>query len=325
MSSAADAIDTLQNAREFADSSAEAELLLVRKQNSTPDVGKLRIGADIQNKITEITVDSLDKHIGRLEEGTVQARSLNIGNTVGNDSVIECERIANLPDSDLFRLLDSRSDHGWTTYTEDPKPKFQFVRISEPRGDVLIGLKMYNDVTVVDTNKRLALTNRDQAREYRRVQDNLLILEPRFSAFCYDGWLFVIKPKPFESAFEMREEYEQRGQEVIEQFVNSGITFADHDKTTGWLLSQITMLRAMYEIYDNDIHTRLTPDLVEASIDKYDLADRYSIDYTRNGEQIELSINDYDDRWRLLKLLGGKFAEDEIMGTQWEIDAGRRL
>src|SRR5699024_12421488 len=115
MSSAADAIDTLRNAREFADSSAEAELLRVRKQNSTPDVGKLRIGADIQNRITEITVDSLDRHIGRLEEGTVQARSLNIGNTVGDDSVIECERIANLPDSDLFRLLDSRSDHGCTT------------------------------------------------------------------------------------------------------------------------------------------------------------------------------------------------------------------
>lgn len=325
MSSRTDAIETLRDACEFANSGAEPELLLVRKQGDTPNVGKLRIGADIQDKVAEITADSLREQVRDVEEGTVQTRRLNIGNTVGDESVIEYERIENLPDSELFRLLDSRSDDGWTAYGEEPQPDFQFVRISEPDGKVLVGLKIYTDMTVVDTRKRLILTNRDDAREYRRIRDNLLIFEPRFSAFYYDGWLFVTKPKPFESVFEMREEYLQYGQEVIDEFADSGITFANQDQTTDWLLSQITMLRAMYEIHENDIHTRLTPDLVEYSFNKYDITSRYSIDYTRNGNSIEISIDDYKDRWRLLKLLGGKFAEDDILDTQWEIDAGQRL
>jgi hypothetical protein len=123
----------------------------------------------------------------------------------------------------------------------------------------------------------------------------------------------------------MQEEYEQRSQEVLDTLENSGIVFAEPDKTAGWLMSQVNMMRAMYEIHENDIHTRLTPDLVESSINKYDITGRYSIGYSRDGEQIELSIDDYQDRWRLLKLLGGKFAEDDIMNSQWEIDAGRRL
>ncbi|KYH23704.1 hypothetical protein HAPAU_41840 [Halalkalicoccus paucihalophilus] len=325
MSSGTESIETLRDARGFADSSVDIELLLVRKQENTPDVGKLRIGADIQDKIAEITIESLNTHISKLEDGTVQARPLDIGNTVGDESVIECEQISNLPDTELFRLLDSRSDHGWTSYSEDPKPDFQFVRISEPDGKVLVGLKTYTDVTVVDTSKRLILTNKNNATEYRRVRDNLLIFEPRFSAFCYDGWIFIVKPKPFEKVFEMREEYERCGQEVIDSLEKAGITFANPDKTTSWLMSQINMMRAMYEIYENDIHTRITPDMVESSIKKYKITDRYSIEYSRNGEQIELSIGKYEDRWRLLKLLGGKFAEDDIMNSQWEIDAGRRL
>jgi|AntDeeMetagen134_2_1112570.scaffolds.fasta_scaffold01118_2 hypothetical protein len=325
MSSATEAIETLRDARTFADSIADIELLLVRKQGDGPDVGKLRIGSDIQDEISKITVESLDKHISDLENGTVQARPLDISNTVGDDSVIECEQISNLPNTELFRLLDSRSDHGWTSYGEAPKPDFQFVRISEAGGNVLVGLKTHTDITVVDTSKRLILSNRDNATEYRRVRDNLLIFEPRFSAFCYDGWIFIIKPKPFERVFEMQEEYEQRSQEVLDTLENSGIVFAEPDKTAGWLMSQVNMMRAMYEIHENDIHTRLTPDLVESSINKYDITGRYSIGYSRDGEQIELSIDDYQDRWRLLKLLGGKFAEDDIMNSQWEIDAGRRL
>ena len=325
MSSTTDAIETLQNAQAFASSGAEVELLLVRKQGESADIGKLRIGRDIQNEIAEITSNSLDEKASEIEQGEVRARALNIGNTISNESIIECERIENLPDSELFQLLSSRRDHGLTTYSENPSPDFQFVRISEPEGRVLVGLKTYSDVTVVDTTQRLIMSDRGPASEYRQIQNNLLVFEPRFSAFCYDGWVFVIKSKAFESAFEMREEYEQRGREVIEGFTDSGVVFANHDKTTGWLMSQLTMLRAMYEIYENNIHRRITPDMIESSIAKYDLTELYSIGYNRTGEQIELSIDEYSDTWGLLKLLGGKFAEDEILGTQWEIEAGQRL
>lgn len=240
---------------------------MTRKLDDGPEVKKIDINGEIQNDIAKITVDSLSRHIEDVEGGQVRLRSLDIGNTVGGGSIIQWEQIENLPDTPLFRILSSRTDDGLTKYSTEPKPDFHFVRICEPRGPILIGLQTHTDFTSVDTTTEVAIT--DDSEGYRKVQDDLLILKPRFSAVCYDGWLFVIKSKTFESVFGLREKYLERGQEVIDTLTDSGITFADHDKTKEWLLSHIYMLRGMYEIYQYNIHNQLTPEMVRKWIDRY--------------------------------------------------------
>jgi hypothetical protein len=224
--------------------------------------------------------------------------------------------VAELPDSELFEILNSRRNHGTTKYSEDPEPAFQFIRISEPDGKVLVAVQNYSNAKLVDTTNELALWYKNE--EYERFQGDLLVIRPNLNAVCYDGWVFIISPKSFESMFGMREEYKKRAQEAIKGF-------ADRETTIEWMLSHINMLRGMYEIYENGIHEKATPDKIEAMIQKYGLDTRFSLDYARQDGRIELNVDEYQHTWKLIKLLAAKYAEDDIMEEQWEIDSGQRL
>lgn len=236
---------------------------------------------------------------------------------------MQCAPVTDLPGSDLFELLISRDHHGATTYTADPKPDFQLIRISEPDGKILVGVQSYHGVELVETTNKLSLLYSGQ--EYERFRGDMVVIQPSVTAVYYDGWLFVISPKTFESMFNMREEYEKRAKEAIEGFEEAGICLANKDKMTEWLLSHINILRGMYEVYDTGIHEQATPDQIEQMIQTYELDQRFSLDYVRQDGQIELEVGKYVHTWKLLKLLSGKYAEDGIMGTQWEIDSGQRL
>lgn len=315
--------EKLKEAREFAEGRTEAEFLLVRKQGESPNVGKLQLGRLVQQEIAKTVSDALTEQINNLREGRTRARPLDVANTISEESVIQCVRVKNLPDSELFSVLKSRRNHGTTTYSEDPEPEFQLIRISEPDGKVMIGVQNYSNAKLVDTTNELALLYRDQ--EYERFRGDLLVIRPNLNAVCFDGWVFIITPKSFEKMFEMREEYKKRAQEAIRGFEDAGITFADRETTIGWMLSHINMLRGMYEIYENGLHKEATPDKIESMIQKYDLDTRFSLDYARQDSQITLHVDEYQHTWKLIKLLAAKYAEDDIMGTKWEIDSGHRL
>ncbi|MFC6766679.1 Kiwa anti-phage protein KwaB-like domain-containing protein [Natrinema soli] len=316
-------IEKLKEAREYAEGNTEAEFLLVRERNGSPQVGKLPIGKTVQQEIADNFAQDLTTHIDNLREGDTRTRPLDVANTISEESILQCAPVSDLPNSELFRILISRDNHGSTTYTEDPKPDFQLIRISEPDGKILVGVQSYSGVKLVDTTKKLSLQY--SGKEYERFKGDMLVIKPGVNAVYYDGWLFVISPKSFESMFNMREEYEKRAKEAIDGFEDAGIRFTDKEKTTDWLLGHINMLRGMYEIYDAGIHQQATPSQIETMIKNYDLDQRFSLSYVRQNGEIELDVAEYVHTWKLLKLLSGKYAEDNIMGTQWEIDSGQRL
>lgn len=316
-------IEKLSQAREFADGRTEAELLLVRKEHGDPHVGKLEIDATVQNDISALFSKGLTSIIDSLRNGKTLPRELDIANTVADGSTLQIAPVDSLPDSELSQVLISRDSHGTTTYTEKPKPSFQLLRISEPGGKILVGVQSYHDYDFVQTDGEVALWYDNT--EYSKFDGNLLVLKPKLNSIYYDGWVFVNSASMFEQMFEMRNEYEKRAEEALDGFQDSGIIFDNQEKTRQWLTSQMNMLRGMHEIHDNELHDKITPDKVEQLISKYELDERFSISYERNGSDIKLGVEEYTDTWKLLKLLAAKYAEDDIMGTQWEIDAGQRL
>lgn len=316
-------IKKLSRAREFAEGSTEAELLLVRKENGTPNVGKLEIDSTLQNDVSALFSKGLTSIIDKLQEGKMVPGELDVANTVADGSSLQVAPVDSLPDSELSRVLISRDNHGTTTYSEQPKPNFQLLRISEPGGKILVGVQSYHDYDFVQTDEEVALWYDNT--EYSKFDGDLLVLKPKLNSIYYDNWVFVDSASMFEQMFEMREEYERRAEEALEGFKDSGIIFDNQEQTNQWLQSQMNMLRGMYEIYDNQIHEKITPKKVEEFINKYDLDNRFSISYERDGGEITIGVEEYTDTWKLLKLLGAKYAEDDIMGTQWEIDAGQRL
>lgn len=318
-----DPAEKLKEAREYATGNTEAEFLLVRDTGETPEVGKLPIGQTVQHEVADIFAQDLTSHINDLRNGDTRVRSLDVANTISEDSIIQCAPVADLPGSELFEILISRDHHGPTTYTADPKPDFQLIRISEPDGKVLVGVQSYRGVELVETTNKLSLLYSGQ--EYERFRGDMVVIQPNVTAVYYDGWLFVISPKTFESMFNMREEYEKRAKKAIEGFEEAGICLANKSKMTEWLLSHINILRGMHEVHDAEIHEQATPNQIEQMIETYELDQRFSLEYARQDGEIELEVGKYVHTWKLLKLLSGKYAEDEIMGTQWEIDSGQRL
>lgn len=313
----------LKEAREYAQSNTETEFLVVRNSSESPEVGKLPLGKPVQNELSDVVSKAITEIIdGILNEETL-VRELDVSNTISETSIIQCAPVSDLPDTELFQLLISRENHGATTYSESPKPDFQFIRISEPDGKRLVAVQSYNDVDIVDTNRKLSLLYTN--KEYEEFQGDMLVINPRINALFYDKWLFVVSPTIFESMFNMREEYKTRAKEAIRGLEDGGIQFADRETTTNWMLSNIHMLRDLYKLYDGEIYEEVTPDQIEQMVDEYRLEEMSSVSYSRRDGIIELDVDKYQHTWKLIKLLSGKYAEDEIMGTRWEIESGNRL
>lgn len=312
-------VEVLKQAREFSQGPVQTDFLVVRKQSSGPEVGELGIGRQAQQELNEIVSEALTSRIESLRGGRTQSRELDVVNTLSSESIIQHTSIDNVPDSELFDLLTTRDDYPSTKYTDGPEPNFQLIRQSDTSGNVLIGVQNYQNTTLVETTSALAFLF--QGEEYERFDGEMIVVRKNLNALYFDGQLFVMTPRSFESMFDMREEYEESAHEAISKYQDSGIKFQDPDKIEGWLLSHINMLREMYEIHDSGLPDRTEPEAVISLIDDFGL----KIDYRRKNGDVHLDIDDYTQSWKLLRLLGAKYAETEEMGTRWEIDQGRRL
>jgi hypothetical protein len=319
MTNGTDPLSILRDAREFVQQPNQTEFLVVRDGESGPDVGKLNIGLHAQDDLDEIVHSELNNQIGSIEGGATQVRELDVANTVTSESIIQFTESRNLPDTETFDLLTSAEDYESTTYTQEPTPNFQLIRITDTSGDLLIGVQNYQNASLVETTSSLALLFSDQ--EYERFDGEMVVVRDNLNAVYYDGYIFVMTPSSFESMFNMREEYQDHAEHAISTYRDSGIRFQDEDRVEDWLLSHINMLREMYDIQQSGLPERTDPQDIISIIDSFDLDVSYQ---TADGEVL-LDIDEYTDSWQLLRLLGAKYAETEEMDTRWEIDEGRRL
>lgn len=312
-------VEKLREAREFVLTPNQTDFLVVRNTGSTPEVGKLNIGLFAQDDLDEIVHGELNSKIEDIQSGATQLRELSVANTVSSESIIQYTEERNLPNSETFDLLTTREDYESTTYTEEPSPDFQLIRISDTEGNIFIGVQNYQNATLVETTSSLAMLF--SGEEYERFDGEMIIVRDNLNAVYFDGYIFVMTPRSFESMFNMRDEYQAYAESAISSYRSSGIRFQDEDKVEDWLLSHINMLREMYEIRQSGLPDRTEPEDIISLIDDFDLDVLYEVE---NGEVL-LDIDEYTDSWQLLRLLGAKYAETEQMNTRWEIDEGRRL
>lgn len=314
-----DPLNKLNDARDFIQSPNQTDFLVVRKRNSGPHVGKLNIGRTAQAELNEIVVEAISNKIDSIRDGDTQIRELDVANTISGESIIQYTNSDNLPDSEIFELLTTRRNYETTVYSEDPEPNFQLIRIADSNGKMVIGVQNYQNTTLVETTSALAMLFSDN--EYEKFGGDMIVVRPNLNALYFDGHIFVITPKSFESMFDMRREYEEHAQNALDKYEDTGIRFQDEGKIKNWLLSHINMLREMYDIQQSGLPERTEPsDLVEL-VENFDL----NVNYEMEDGEILLDVEEYTDSWQLLRLLGAKYAETEQMDTRWEIDQGRRL
>ncbi len=158
---------------------------------------------------------------------------------------------------------------------------------------------------------------------YTKFEGDLLIVPESLNAVYYDGHVFVRTPKSFEKMFEMREEYEQKAESVINSFEAAGIQFADKKVKEEWLAEgEIRILRKLYSVHENEIPKYATPKDISRIIDKYDVG----VTYQRKNGHIELDIDEYTDVWELLRVLNSDYAEAELIpDAKLEIESKRVL
>ncbi len=197
-------VETLREARDFAHANTESEFLLVRKKSGSAEVGKLQVGKPVQVELADTVANCLTDYIDNLREGKTRPRELDVANTISEESIMQCVPVNNLPGSKLFKSLLRRDHDTTTTYSADPKPDFQFIRISEPDGKRLLGIQSYSSAKLVETEDNVSLLY--DGKEYGRFHGNILVIRRKLNAVYYDGWLFVNSPKSFENMFKMREE-----------------------------------------------------------------------------------------------------------------------
>lgn len=318
MAGALDPLPKLKEAREYAQNTKGADFLVVRKQGQSPSVGELDVGLHAEDKLTQLVYDEISDHISRLQNGIAQARELDVVNTLTKERVIQYCTPSDLPDTELLNLLTTRQDYKETRFTEEPTPNFQLIRIQEPKGPVLIGVQNFQNTELINTKK--GLTMWFEGDKYELFQGEMLVVRDNLNALYFDGHLFIMTPKSFESMFNLRDEYEREAKVTLSNYAEQGIKFAN-DEIEDWLLSHINMLRELYEISESGLPDRTDPETVAQVVENYNL----DIKYEKHDGEIELDIDTYPECWQLLRVLGAKYAESREMATRWEIDEGNRI
>ncbi len=315
--------EKLSQAREFANGNTETEFLFVQKSGESDTVGKLEISKELQVELSDIVARCLAGYVNDLRNGSVRPRRLDVANTVSDESVVQCAPKGNLPDTRLFSALVSGECDKTGSYPTDSTPNIQLIRITEPDGKTLVGVQSHHDVKLMQPNSSLGARMFYSNDEYQKFDGQVVTVKPELRAVYYDDWLFIDDASVFESIFNMEDAYREKAEEAMDALEDSGIIITDG--TSDWLLSHINILRAMYEIYDEDIHEKASPDEIEETIEEYDLNERFSLSYDRKNGKIRINVGKYQHTWKLIKALSGKYADNAIRDIRWEIDSGRRM
>lgn len=310
-------LDSLKDAREFAQTTKQVEYLLVRNSDDSTELGELEIKRNVQNELRQVMTDEITRFVDAVRSGGTLLEELETANTFRDESILQYIPADELPPTDLFALLQNRSSYPHTTYSDGDDPDFQLIRVRDPNGKLLIGVQNYRGDQIIDTSTKATIWYNNKV--YDKFSTDLVQVPQKINVLYYDGWVFIVSPKSFERMFEMRDAYEERAKEVLNEFSNQNIEFAREEQMEDWLLGNLNMLRKMYQVGELDMPAQATPQEFKRIIDKYNPP----VDYTMKGGKIELDVEEYTDIWKILRVFTDSYSEGEILDVQWEIDQKR--
>lgn len=303
-------VDRLERALDFLRESRRSSQYLLSKKEDHFEFGVAPLSAPILNTAERIFEQSLEDIVTGVNEGDKEIKQFSIAHTTRNVTPIQYLPVEELPDTARFDYLLSDPSLEERSYEEWPNPDVQIIRIKEPGGSSLLGLQEFTNHQVVGSSKPILFSSGDE--QYDVIEDSLLTIPSRVNAVYFDDYVYVYTPKAFERIYDIRGEYEEQTDHVIDTLENRDIELAD-DSIVETFKNDIRCLRRINEIKRHNIHEDLEPEAVIETVEKYDVP---VIAQERN-DSLVLDIESGSHRWKLLDLLSDSYLRSDMTENQY--------
>jgi hypothetical protein len=299
-------VDRLERALDFLrESRRSSQYLLSKKEEDNFEFGVAPLSAPILNTAELIFEQSLEDMVTGVIESDKEIKQFSIVHTTRNVTPIQYLPVDELPDTARFDYLLSDPSLEERSYEEWPNPDLQIIRVKEPGGTPLLGLQEFTNHQVVGSSKPILFSPGEE--QYDIVEDSLLTIPSRVNAVYFDDYVYVYTPKAFERIYDIRGQYEEQTDFVIDTLESRDIQLAD-ESIVETFKNDIRCLRRINEIQRHNIHEILEPEAVVETVEKYNVP---VIAQEQNGA-LTLDIESGSQRWKLLDLLSDSYLRSEM-------------
>lgn len=279
----------------------------------TYDFSRIPIDQAIAPELEDLVREKVDNKIQAIAENNLGFESYSLQNRERDEKFVQYEDAENIPRlGQMEDLLEGeRFEH--TTYTKEPKPEFQAIRLQDENGDEMaIAFLNYTRSQIMGRTARVRMKLGDET--HQKVEDSLLSIPDRVDAVLYDGEMFIFSQSKFEKIFDYLEEYEQKADEVVEAIEEADIPFQDFDLFHEAVYGNNRVLRLMHKV-----HERGTYEEMEATDAEY-IRQNFDTDvkFEKNGDgEMEVVMDDKRDVWAVLRLFNDDHLDSPITDEQY--------
>ncbi|AOW80898.1 hypothetical protein HTSR_1728 [Halodesulfurarchaeum formicicum] len=304
-------VDRLERALDFLrEGRRSSQYLLSKKEDEHFEYGVAPLSAPILNTAEYIFEQSLEEMVTGVTEGDKKIKQFSIVHTTRNITPVQYLPVGDLPDTARFDYLLSDPSLEERSYEDWPNPDLQMIRVKEPGGTPLLGIQEFTNHQVVGSSKPILFSPGDE--QYDVFEDSLLTIPSRVNVVYFDGYIYVYTPKAFERMYDIRGQYEEQTDNVIDTLESRDIKLAD-DSIADTFKNDIRCLRRINEIKRHDIHEDLEPEAIVETVEEYDVP---VIAEEQNGSLV-LDIENGSQRWKLLDLLSDSYLRSEMTENQY--------
>jgi hypothetical protein len=312
-------VDFLQRIETVDTSELGIDLLLARLDKDSDEeydynFKRISLDQEIPEELEELVRDKVKNKQSALENDSIRFSEYSIQNRDRDQTFVQYESAESIPQFDNFERLLEGQRFSHTTYTEQPKPEFQAIRIRDEENDEMAVAFLHYTRAQIMGRTSWARMRVLGSEKHSKVEESLISIPDRVDAIYYDGLMYIFDQSKFEKVFDYLAEYERCADEVIDTIEETDIPFHDFEMFKEAVYGNDRVLRLMYKVHKRGTYEDLDSDDATYIRDNFDTDVKF--EENENGE-MAIKMNDKRDVWAVLRFFNDDHLDSPLTDEQY--------
>jgi len=311
-------VDFLQRIEGVDTSELGIDLLLARLDEGRDEeydynFERISLDQEIPEALESLVRDKVENKQSALENDSIRFSEYSLENRDRDQTFVQYESSANIPQFDNFERLLEGQRFSHTTYTEQPKPEFQAIRIQDEDNDEMA-------VAFLHYSRRQIMGRTSWARmkvgseKHRKVDESLISIPDRVDAIYYDELMYIFNQSKFEKVFDYHAEYERCADDVIDAIDETDIPFHDFEMFKDAVYENNRVLRLMYKVHERGTYEDLDADDATYIRDNFDT----DVKFKENDDgEMAIKMEDKRNVWAVLRFFNDDHLNSPLTEEQY--------
>ena len=294
------------------------DLLLARLDEESDgeydyNVERISLDQEIPEALESLVRDKVENKQSALENDSIRFSEYSLENRDRDQTFVQYESSANIPQFDNFERLLEGQRFSHTTYTEQPKPEFQAIRIrDEDNDEMAIAFLHYSRRQIMGRTSRARM--KVGSEKHRKVNESLISIPDRVDAIYYNDLVYIFNQSKFEKLFDYHAEYERCADDVIDAISETDIPFHDFEMFKDAVYKNNRVLRLMYKVHERGTYENLDANDATYIRDNFDTDVKF--EENDNGK-MAIKMDDKRNVWAVLRLFNDDHLNSPLTEEQY--------